>query len=150
MMPFEDSLAVKLQSVFMHDRVYPDIVPLTPEGDGINSNGVPCVTYRLVNRRSTECVGGQCRTRIAQYLIEMFDRSPESSAEQRDVLQASFRGPVHSEQPGMWVRWIPNGPKVQWAECHDASADSEFPMTDAHDVLSYNRAILEIRYYEGS
>lgn len=152
---FEPSLAAKLALVFGHESIWPNVVPVV-RTFGQNDDGeevctdesveTPAVAYRLLTETGVQCFDGVHGPYRATYLIEMFAATPEQSFAARQKLKDAFRGPVVPGNPGMWTRWTKGGAVVRWATFSDPASGDDFPTSDAHHIVHFSRAVIEVTY----
>jgi hypothetical protein len=147
----EPGLRAKLQQVLGHARVYPDAIPMkeTPSGELQEASELPAVSYRLnAGIRHDTLDKGYTNFHTDSFLVEVFARDATECQDVRRLLFAAFKGPPKPNKPGWPDLWDDAGPKIRWAEAVEPSGDTEFPTTDAHDLLRFVQLILVVTYHE--
>lgn len=146
----ESSIRNQLAKVLEHNRVYPGSIPMkeTNEGTLAPVGVLPATSYRLLNGFQPDSFEGRRSFHTDTYLVEFFAKTAKECQEGRRLLIGAFPGPPNGALiqggPAIWDK--KTNDKIRWAEATDPTADSEFPTTDAHDVLQFVQLILTVTY----
>lgn len=149
MSTIEKGLFTKLSTVFGHNRIYPEQIPMQENQDdgSLEANTMlPALSYRLVSGDRLDTFQGEVNWKTDSFLIEIFDRVADDLQDLREVLFSEFTGPPIKSKVGFPLQWETGGLWITWAVATNPTVDTEYTTKDAHDVLRYVQALLTITY----